>query len=85
MILALILACIAVILLLVAVLILSLKLVDCEAVNRTVTERLQNMEEAYCRAQNLVYDKFGYRLPMSDKYLSIEEIMLKKAAKGGAQ
>lgn len=83
MILALILAYTAVLLLLIAVLILSLKLVDSSACIRMLTENLQNTQEAYYRAQNLVHRKFDYRLPMSDRYLSIEEIILEKQAKAG--
>ena len=78
---ALILLCIAVIVLLAAVLVLSVNLVDCKSTIRMLTENLRNKEDLFCRAQNLVYKKFNYRLPMSDKYLSIEEIIFEKEAK----
>lgn len=83
MILALILAYVAVLVLLATVLILSLNLVDRNANNRMLIENLRDKENAFCRAQNLVYKKFNYRLPMSDRYLSIEETLHEKQAKAG--
>ena len=78
MILALILAYIAVLVLLVFVLVLSLRIVNDNAVIKMLTENLRNKEDAFCRAQDLVYKKFNYRVPMSDKYLSVEEVLLDK-------
>ena len=83
MILALILAYVAVLVLLAAVLILSVSLVDRNATIRMLTENLRNKENAFCRAQSLVYEKFNYRIPMSDRYLSIEEVLHERQAKDG--
>jgi hypothetical protein len=35
---------------------------------------LRSVEESRCRMQALVHKKFGYRVPASDKYLSLEEL-----------
>jgi hypothetical protein len=83
MILALILAYLTVLILLATVLILSFSLVDRNAIIAMLTENLRNNENAFCRAQDLVYKKFNYRLPMSDRYLSIEETLHEKQAKVG--
>ena len=62
-----------------ALLLCAFKLFDLNAQVQLYTKLLLDKEELICRANNLVHEKFGYYVPMSDKYISIEEIMHDKA------
>lgn len=41
-------------------------------------EHLRQVEESRCRMQTLVHNKFNYHVPVSDKYLSLEELKFEK-------
>ena len=78
MITAIIILSITVLLLLLTIVICALKIVDTNATLNCVTAALRNKEEISHRQRNLVYTKFNYHLPESDKYLSLEELKLEK-------
>ncbi|HCU64568.1 MAG TPA: hypothetical protein DF774_02280 [Rheinheimera sp.] len=60
-----------------------LKIVDLNSSLTCTVEHLRSVEESRCRIQALVYQKFNYHVPASDKYLSLEELKLEKASKQG--
>jgi len=54
------------------------KLVDLNASLDCTIDYLRQVEESRCRIQTLVHNKFNYHAPVSDKYLSLEELKLEK-------
>lgn len=83
MVIAIIALSITVLLLLVCLLACIVKAIDAEATARTLSDCLRQTEESRCRMQQLVYEKFGYRAPLSDKYLSLEELKHQEASRQG--
>lgn len=79
MIIAIIVLSLLVLLLCAALLLCAFKLFDLNAQVQVYLQMLKDKEEVICRANSLVYEKFGYYVPMSDSYLSIEEILHDKA------
>lgn len=85
MIVAIIVLSVLVFLLCVALLLCAFKLFDLNAQCQLFTQLLSAKEESICRVQCLIYEKFGYHVPASDKYLSLAELMHKetKVSQGG--
>ncbi len=83
MIAALVILSIVVLLLLVALAFGAIFLVDAIARARVLTELLSKDEEKRIRGNELVYQKFGYRVPYSDTYLRIEELKLEESKSKG--
>ncbi len=76
---ALIVLSLAVAALIVACALLSFVLIDSKATANFVTNMLREREESCYRMQALVLEKFNYHVPMSDKYLSLEELLHEKS------
>jgi hypothetical protein len=66
-------------LLCVALLICAFKLFDLNGSLNATVEYLKSVEESRCRIQLLIYKKFNYHIPASDKYLSLEELKFEKS------
>jgi hypothetical protein len=79
MIVAIIVLSVLVFLLCVALLICAFKLFDLNGSLNATVEHLKSVEESRCRIQLLIYKKFNYDVPASDKYLSLEELKLEKS------
>ena len=72
-------------LLCVALLICAFKLFDLSGSLNATIEHLRSVEESRCRIQALVYDKFNYHAPASDKFLSFEELKVQKSKQQGGK
>ena len=55
-----------------------IKITSTIATLNLMIELNQSLEESRCRMQALVYRKFNYHVPMSDKYLSLAELKFEK-------
>lgn len=80
---ALVILSIIVLLLLVALAFGAIFLVDVNARANLLTEMLRSVEEKQIRGNELVYQKFGYRVPYSDTYLRLEELKLEESKHKG--
>ena len=56
----------------------AVQIVDMNATVNQLINLNKQLEESRCRMQALVYNKFNYHVPASDKYLSLEELKLEK-------
>jgi hypothetical protein len=62
-----------------------IKIADLNGSIRATVDYLRSVEESRCRMQALVYAKFNYNLPASDKYLSLEELKIEKSKRKGTK
>jgi len=85
MIIAIVILSVLVFLLCLALMLCVIKMADLNGSLSSTVDYLRSVEESRCRMQALVYNKFNYHLPCSDKYLSFEELTLEKEKKGGAE
>ena len=76
---------ISVLLLLVALALGAIALVDANARVNLLTDMLRNIEEIQIRGSEIVYQKFGYRVPFSDSYLRLEEMKLEESKRLGGE
>ena len=65
----------------VALFLCAIKIADLGGSLSSTIEHCRVLEESRCRIQSLVYNKFNYHAPASDKYLSLEELKLEKSNK----
>lgn len=86
MIIALVILSVSILLLLVALAFGAIALVDSNARANLLTETVRHIEEMQIRGNEIVYKKFGYRVPFSESYLRIEEMKLEESKRqGGAK
>jgi len=85
MVIAIIVLSIAVLLLLVALAFGAIALVDANARANCLTDILRSIEDRHARGSELVYLKFGYRVPFSESYLRLEEMKLEEAKRKGGE
>lgn len=79
MVIAVIVLSITVLLLLVALAIGAIALVDANARADCLSDHLRSVEDKQARGSELVYQKFGYRVPFSESYLRLEEMKFEEA------
>ena len=85
MVIAIIVLSIAVLLLLAALALGAIALVDASARANCLTDILRSIEDRHARGSELVYQKFGYRVPFSEGHLRLEEMKLEEAKRQGGQ
>lgn len=76
---------VVVLLLLVALALCAFALIDANARANCLTEFLRSIKEKQARGSELVYQKFGYRVPCSESYLRLEEMKLEEAKRQGGE
>lgn len=85
MVISIILLSVANLLLLAALAFCAIALIDANARSNCLTEFLRSIEEKQARGSELVYQKFGYRVPCSESYLRLEEMKLEEAKRQGGE
>lgn len=83
MVIAIIVLSVVVLLLLLALGLCAMALVNTNARADCLTEFLRDIEDKQARGTELVYQKFGYRVPRSESYLRLEEMKLEEAKRQG--
>lgn len=85
MVIAIIVLSVVVLLLLIALAVCAIALIGANARANCLSETLRNVEEKQARGSELVYQKFGYRVPCSESYLRLEEMKLEEAKRQGGE
>jgi predicted Holliday junction resolvase-like endonuclease len=85
MVVAIIVLSVLVFLLCVGLILSIIKIADLHGSITCTVDYLRSVEESRCRMQALVYRKFNYHLPASDKYLSFEELKLEEVKRQGGE
>lgn len=83
MVIAIIVLSVVVLLLLIALALCAIALIDANARAGCLSDSLRGIEEKQARGSELVYQKFGYRVPFSESYLRLEEMKLEEAKRQG--
>lgn len=83
MVIAIIVLSVVVLLLLVALAFCAIALVDSNARANCLSETLRTVEDKQARGAELVYQKFGFRVPFSESYLRLAEMKLEEAKRQG--
>jgi hypothetical protein len=85
MVIAIIVLSIVVLLLLIALAACAIALIDANARANCLSETLRNVEDKHARGAELVYQKFGFRVPFSESCLRLAEMKLEESKRQGGE